>query len=210
MTMHRDDLVAVYNNYYEHNPHKWVSEDRNRFAAGVLTEHMSNPKRILDVGCGNGHTLAYLAHTYPEAQLYGIDLSPVACKIASDTVTDATIMTGFIEDFELGVQFDLILCMGVAEHFLKIEDGLVAINRLLSKRGLFYLEVPNCLSYSPGDVGFRRTKTGSHQAEWHLSRPAWELIISLCGYKIVQSCDGEIPSWEFVWMLKGNQCGTML
>lgn len=37
----------------------------------------SNPKRILDVGCGTGRTTAQLAEKYPDAQVIGIDLSPV-------------------------------------------------------------------------------------------------------------------------------------
>ena len=200
--MNKDTLITEYDNYFKDNPGKWTGLKRNRFAAGVVTEHISNPKRILDVGCGNGHTLKHFKRVYPDAKLYGLDISPVACKIASDNVRRATILTGFIEDFDMGCQFDLILCMGVAEHFQDIEAGFAAMKRLLSKRGLLYLEIPNCLSYSPGDAGYRRLSVGSHQMEWHLSRLVWETIISQCGFEVVQSYTGERPSWEFVWVLK--------
>lgn len=198
----RSGLIEEYNNYYRMDPTKWTGNRRNRFAGNVTRELIKKPKNILDVGCGNGHTLKYFKRVYPGTKLYGLDLSPVACKIASDNVSGATIVEGFIEDFDLGCQFDLILCMGVAEHFLNIEAGLRSIKNLLSKRGVLYLEIPNCLSYDPGDEGYRRLSVGSHQMEWHLKRETWETIIHKCGFEIVQSFTGERASWEFVWGLK--------
>lgn len=200
--MNRQELVTEYDDYFKENPAKWTGLKRNRFAAGVITEYLNKPKRILDVGCGNGHTLKHFKRVYPDAKLYGLDISPVACKIASDNVRGSTIATGFIEDFDMGCEFDLILCMGVAEHFQDIEAGFAAMKRLLSKKGVLYLEIPNCLSYSPGEAGYRRLAGGSRQMEWHLSRPVWETIISQCGFEVVQSVTGDHPAWEFVWILR--------
>ncbi len=200
--MNREALITEYDEFFTKNPGKWTGDKRNRFAAGVVTEHITNPKRILDVGCGNGHTLKHFRRVYPDANLHGLDISPVACRIASNLVKRATIATGFVEDFDLGCQFDLILCMGVAEHFMDIEAGFAAMKRLLSKRGLLYLEIPNSLSYSSGEPGYRRLSVGSRQMEWHLSRPVWETIIRQCGFEVVQAYTGEHPAWEFVWVLR--------
>lgn len=38
---------------------------------------LQNPKRILDIGCGTGRETVQLAQKFPEAQIFGIDLSPV-------------------------------------------------------------------------------------------------------------------------------------
>lgn len=38
---------------------------------------VANPKRILDIGCGTGVLTAWLARTYPNAEVIGLDISPV-------------------------------------------------------------------------------------------------------------------------------------
>ena len=38
---------------------------------------MCRPRRILDVGCGTGRATVQLAEKFPDAQVIGIDLSPV-------------------------------------------------------------------------------------------------------------------------------------
>jgi len=38
--------------------------------------------QILDIGCGNGYLLSVLAKRYPEAKLYGIDLTPEFYELA--------------------------------------------------------------------------------------------------------------------------------
>lgn len=43
----------------------------------VIGAPLYNPRRILDVGCGTGIVSCYLGRTFPEAEVYGIDLSPV-------------------------------------------------------------------------------------------------------------------------------------
>ena len=43
----------------------------------VFHSPLTKPKRILDIGCGTGRTTVQLAQNFPDAQVIGIDLSPV-------------------------------------------------------------------------------------------------------------------------------------
>jgi len=194
--MDKKTLVAEYDDYFRKNSHKWAEDDRNAFALDVLNKHVSSINKVLDVGCGNGHTLAYFMQHW-DSKFYGIDLSPVACQIASET--GAIIYTGFIEDMP-PMKFDVILCMGVAEHFLDIVEGLKKIKSLLN--GVLYLEVPDCLSYSPGEEGYRRLSVGSRQMEWHLSKKTWENKISTAGLQIKKCYEGKKPHWKMIWVLE--------
>lgn len=47
---------------------------------------INNPLRILEVGCGTGHTTNYLATKYPSAEIIGLDLSSVPRKPIRDGV----------------------------------------------------------------------------------------------------------------------------
>jgi SAM-dependent methyltransferase len=193
--LNKQDLIKEYDDFYNGDNNKWTDDVRNDFAYRHLEWY--TPKRFLDIGCGNGHTIRYF-QKYFDCEFYGLDLSPVACTIARKT--GATIEQGFIEDYEPDVMFDMITCMGVAEHFVDVHRGLTAIKSILD--GVLYLEVPNCLSYSPGGPGFRRLERGSRQWEWHLPRETWEEKIKSAGFEIVENIKGNRPFWEFVWVLK--------
>jgi SAM-dependent methyltransferase len=207
--MDRVELIREYDAYYTEDPGKWTGAKRNRFAEQVLAQCDIHPRALLDVGCGNGHTLKHFGALYPQAELYGMDLSPVACSIARQNVKGSTILNAFVEEFsEPSLYFDLILCMGVAEHFLSLRAGFRAMRNLLSKQdpkykqGLLYLEIPNCLAYSLGEEGYRRLSCGSRQMEWHLPRERWEQIIQDTGFRIVKALTGKHPAWEFAWVLE--------
>lgn len=44
---------------------------------------LSNPKKILDIGCGTGAMTLHLATLYPEAEVIGVDISPVPARHAT-------------------------------------------------------------------------------------------------------------------------------
>lgn len=79
------------------------------------------PLRILEIGCGTGVNLAYLARKYPEAQLTGVDLSADMLaksrkKLArfSEASADPERVRLVEEPYQagghVGTDFDLILC----------------------------------------------------------------------------------------------------
>ncbi|MCJ1377794.1 hypothetical protein MMC17_000890 [Xylographa soralifera] len=64
-------------------------------AAGLLTlmhgqviqTPLTNPSRILDVGCGTGVVTCALGSLFPHATVYGVDLSPVPARPTPPNVT---------------------------------------------------------------------------------------------------------------------------
>jgi SAM-dependent methyltransferase len=69
----------------EHNP---AQEYRRRLAVWLL-ERRSSPKRLLDIGCGNGEFLATAAARWPGAELLGLELSDAAVAAARRKVPAA-------------------------------------------------------------------------------------------------------------------------
>lgn len=43
----------------------------------IVHAPLSNPHKIIDVGCGTGIVTRQLARTYPTARVHGVDISPV-------------------------------------------------------------------------------------------------------------------------------------
>lgn len=197
MTENKQSLIAEYDAYFTKDPGKWAVTARNQFAFQTVKPY--TPKSIIDIGCGNGHTLKFFGQQYPEAELFGVDISPVAAALAEGN-SGASVAADFLEDYKPGRQFDLVLCMGTAEHFLDPLKGLAEIRNLVA--GYFYLEVPNNLSYSPGAPGYRRLSVGSHQLEWHWPRETWDAVIKDAGFEVVKEKRGLKPAWEFVWLLR--------
>ena len=191
--------VAFYDDLYTKFPDKWRDDDRNSIAYGIVSQYIS-PKKVLDIGCGNGHTLAYFKSQNSEVELYGLDLSPVAVELARKKVPGAVIACG---DFmELDIQpVDVAILMGVAEHFqflIPFFDKLSTICRYA------YIESPDCLRYSPyEEEGFRVTWNGAGQKEWHLERESWEFYIRP-KFDIHASIKGTIMFSEFIWVLKSK------
>jgi SAM-dependent methyltransferase len=193
----RKELRREYDQFFTDNPGKWATAARNEFAIQAVKDLPFD--NVLDVGCGNGHTLAAFGQAFPEALLFGLDISPVACELAAKN-SGAHVESAFVEDYRPDAPFDLILCMGVAEHFKDPLRGLKAVRKIAA--GHLYLEVPHNLAYSPGEQNYRRLSVGSHQLEWHWPRSKWEEVIEAAGFEIAKSLTGKKPAWEFVWVLK--------
>jgi SAM-dependent methyltransferase len=72
------------------------------------------PARILDFGCGAGRSLPYLAQYFPEAELWGYDVSTESLKFAAQRVPQAHLFTDWQD---LGaVRFDAIIAANVFHH----------------------------------------------------------------------------------------------
>jgi len=195
------EMIQEYNDWYKRNPEKWSIEVRDRIAYDVISEHVKEPVDILDVGCGNGHTLLYLSKKFPNAKMYGLDISGEALKLVKAKLPDATTYEDFIETFATKKRFHVIVNEGTAEHFRDLHEGLKAMKNLLKKDGIIYLEAPNNLAYSKGKHEYRRLEGGSRQYEWHLDRKEWEAVFKAVGLKVVKRYGFPKPQWGFVWVL---------
>jgi len=189
-------LAKEYDEHYLNNPKKWSGEARDRFCADVVKKY--NPKSILDVGCGTGHSLKILGEAFPKAELFGIDISPVGCELAKQN-SRAKIENVFLNKYDPGIVFDLVVCLGTVEH---LKDPLESLKKIKELGKIIYLELPHNLLYSEGEEGFRRLTTRSQQLEWHYPREKWEEIIKEAGFEIVESLVGPNAAWEFIWTLK--------
>lgn len=139
----------------------------------VLSYQESFPaKRILDLGCGNGATVAFLSKLGYE--VHGIDLSEVAIKLGREHLAKeglhGELLSGDASSLPYPDNFfDVIICYGVIDH-MEPDRGLAIaseVHRVLRNSGLFFVTLADTRSKKYGQ-GVRTAKnTYLLEGDWY-------------------------------------------
>lgn len=196
----KESTPEFYDEIYRHTPSKWDDPGRDKIAEQVIEKAGLTPESIMDIGCGNGHTLKHLSTVYKDARLFGVDLSSEAIKVAKERIPQALFMQGDFGELMLP-EVDLVVVMGVAEHFYDLKRFFFNLSYVCRYA---YIESPNCLRYSDSqEEGFRQTFNGAGQTEWHLKRGSWVNRFSEY-FDIIISVYGTTCTTEYIWLLKSK------
>jgi 2-polyprenyl-3-methyl-5-hydroxy-6-metoxy-1,4-benzoquinol methylase len=101
-------------NRYELETRRRV-EDRNP----ALIKEVFEPARVLDVGCGSGFLMLFLAELGVEVE--GIDFSPSSHELAPREVREQILIGDVAEPQVLERSFDLVICREVLEHLTVLQ-----------------------------------------------------------------------------------------
>lgn len=102
--------------------------------------------RLLDLGCGGGDFLSEMKKSGFE--VYGIDSSSHACKLAQEKIGE-NVLNSTLEEYHFPDNyFDVVTLWHVYEHLPNPNKVLEEIYRILKKDGILILEIPNINSLS--------------------------------------------------------------
>ncbi|MBT3601545.1 MAG: class I SAM-dependent methyltransferase [Candidatus Latescibacteria bacterium] len=105
----------------------------------TLSKIVPNQKnlKILEIGCGTGKNLKHLATEYPQAEIYGIDLSESMLQKAQKKCTQqiTLINAPYKKSTFPGQKFNLIICNYSLSMFDNVPNALSAIEHHLSDDG---------------------------------------------------------------------------
>ena len=127
-------IAATYDSIYRRGTRVWESLERDNkefvdYFSSLLDRF--DGKRILEIGCGEGFLLAEIKAD----EKFAIDISTQAIKIAR-TKTQAQFSVALAERLPYAENyFDLIVSVGVMEHFLDADKALQEIKRVLRRGG---------------------------------------------------------------------------
>ena len=191
----KSELSTIYpSNYYawEEGGNPLVARVRRRWEGGKVKLYRNwvgeGPRRILDVGCGNGRFLELLRDFGPAGwQLEGIDFDA--------QVAEQCRARGFrtqvsrVEDFDPGGdRYDAVVMLQLIEH---VEDPAALSARvfdILEPGGCFIIETPN-LAGLDYDL-FRRRHWGHYHfpRHWNLfSTPALHRLLEERGFEVAHT-----------------------
>jgi SAM-dependent methyltransferase len=128
-----------------HRGLKLSGETREFFMRGRvadLAEELSprrEPRRILDLGCGLGHTAAYLAAAFRGAHVLGVDTAAEALAHAETQYGGERVGFRHLDEFVPAGDFDLCYVNGVFHHIPPAarEEAVRKVIDSLSPGGLF-------------------------------------------------------------------------
>jgi ubiquinone/menaquinone biosynthesis C-methylase UbiE len=150
---------------------------------------MPAPRRILDVGCGTGYLLGWLAVRAPQAEaLAGIDAAPAMIEVAGDAAADDRLrfVVGTAERLPWpAASFDLVVSTTSFDHWADQRVGLAQCARVLAPGGCLVLAdlfsvllLPTLLAGRQGKARTKRRATqllmaaGLRSPQWHPSTPS--------------------------------------
>ncbi len=150
-------IYASYQPYYQAEGTEQKLRDGASFRprSAVLVDHIRQTVDLpeqgtaLDIGTGNGVFLRSFADRFPNWDLAGNDLGGHFRSVIEGISERARFIAGRIED--IPGCFDLISMVHMLEHAFEPRTFLAQVARMLSDRGLCFVQVPN-LASNPFDL----------------------------------------------------------
>ena len=115
---------------------------RSRLVVSLLSKHFPAADSLLDVGCGNGSTLAAIRGAFPEARLVGVDLVEEALETARRRVPDGELRCVDVLDLPFADEFDVVCALDVLEHIPNDGEALLKMRTALRPGGGVLVLVP--------------------------------------------------------------------
>ena len=106
---------------------------------------MTDPKRVIDIGCGPGNSTLVLKNRWPNAEIIGLDSSPAMIAQATTTGSGITWLcadaSGNLSTF-FG-QFDVVFSNAAIQWMPHHEKLLPNLFSLLDSGGVLAIQIPN-------------------------------------------------------------------
>ena len=109
---------------------KNYAAEANKVRKIVQKYKKSKGKSLLDVACGTGVHAGFLSKYY---QVEGVDLDPKMLAVAKKKYPNIRFHQGDMTDFELGRQFDAIVCLFSSIGYVKTKSRLQKAVKTMKK-----------------------------------------------------------------------------
>ncbi|MEV2217124.1 class I SAM-dependent methyltransferase [Streptomyces sp. NPDC050997] len=173
---------------------------------GPGPELLGAPSRVLEIGCGTGRALAFLARRGITA--HGVDLSPVMVRKSSERWADtgAVFARGEVLDWlAASVEtYDAVYSIFGAAWFTDPGRLFPLVRARLNPGGVFVFSQPPAIPGAYGPQGmYKGGFAGRAMFTYRYSyRPAvWERLLTRAGFASAEACVLDAPSADHIGTL---------
>jgi len=132
-----DAIVREYRKLARNYDERWAPYVEATVRETILRMDLLPSSRVLDVACGTGVLLGLIAAMFPEAKLFGTDLSPEMLQVArSRLIATADLREGRADalPYEDG-SFDIVVTTNAFHFFPRPDTALREMSRVLRPGG---------------------------------------------------------------------------
>lgn len=142
---------------YLHSDHSLIYE-----MAEALKNSLDPGARVLEVGCGGGHTAGFM--TSLGFKVTAVDFSSVAVGTAEKNYPKCDFRVGDAMSLDFGDgSFDAVVSIEMIEHLKDPQSHLSEIKRVLTSSGSYFIKTPNRVLH---DIYYRKNE---NIKQWHPS-----------------------------------------
>jgi trans-aconitate 2-methyltransferase len=176
-------------------------EERTRPAADLLARvPTTDPRLVVDLGCGPGNSTELLVRRFPAAAVSGVDLSPDMLGAARERLPGVTFVEADVARWEPDRSPDLIFANAVLQWLPDHEVLLPRLMRWLAPGGALAVQLPDNLA-EPSHVAMAEiARAGRWSVPLQDAEQARTVILPPGGYyDLVSPFASHVDIWRTVY-----------
>ncbi len=120
------------------------SGQEGQFLKSLLTQLAAERRSfsLLDIGCGIGYVAMAVKTLFPDADVFGVDISPAIIGRAKELDSEDLIQYGVATESQIPYEserFDFAVCRLSIHHYPRILEHLSEVHRLLKPQGTYLI-----------------------------------------------------------------------
>lgn len=173
----RDSETSINSNYTNIDSQ---GKRRNWMSQFLYTKKYITGNTILEIGVGAGQSIVWFENE--GFQVTGIEPDKRNVSLINKILKKGKVIESSVEEFSSEKTYDVIWMSHVLEHLIEPIQFLKKIKKNMKKKGIFFIEVPNC-EYKPT----LKSSIEENPHLFHFTKRALVKMTEDIGYRVISS-----------------------